>query len=106
MSRIYCYLAALHVLNIFKVPKGQSHDITASIYGQYLALWTEPVALRLCGQFEALGVVDARAELTAEHLTLAVTHPAVEVIPPVLRYNINRVCGECGLLHIVKGTMS
>jgi len=73
---------------------------------QYLTFRAEPVSFRLCSQFEALSVVDARAELTAEHLTLAVAHPAVEVIPPVLRYNINRVCGECRLLHIVKGTMS
>ncbi|TNN40897.1 hypothetical protein EYF80_048941 [Liparis tanakae] len=43
-------------------------------------------------EFEALGVVHPGAELTAEHLALAVAQPAVEVIPSVLRYNINRVC--------------
>ncbi|KAG7228159.1 hypothetical protein INR49_013442 [Caranx melampygus] len=42
-------------------------------------------------QFEALGVVHPGAELTAEHLALAVAQPAVEVIPAVLRYNINRL---------------
>lgn len=73
---------------------------------QYLTLRTEPVAFRLSSQFETLGMVDAWAELTAEHLALAVAHPAIEVVPAVLRYNINRICGECGLLHIVKGTMS
>ena len=73
---------------------------------EYLTLWAEPVAFWLSWQFEALGVVHPGAELTAEHLALAVAQPAVEIIPAVLRYNINRVCGECWLLHIVKGTMS
>lgn len=73
---------------------------------QYLTLGTEPVAFRLSSQFETLGMVDAWAELTAEHLALTVAHPAVEIIPPILWHNINRVCGECRLLDIVKGTMS
>ena len=72
---------------------------------EYLTLGAEPVALGLCCQFQASGVVHPRAELATEHLALAVAHPAVEVVAAVLRYNINRVCGECWLLHIVKGTM-
>lgn len=73
----------------------------------YLTLWAEPVTFRLGRQFEALGMIDSRAELAAQDLALPVTHPAIEVVPAVLRYNINRViCGECGLLHIVKWTMS
>ena len=57
---------------------------------EYLTLWAEPVAFWLSWQFEALGVVHPGAELTAEHLALAVAQPAVEIIPAVLRYNIDR----------------
>ena len=87
--------------NMTNPPPPQAHTSLM----RYLTLWTEPVALRLGGQFEALGVVHPGTELTAEHLTLAVAQPAVEVVPAVLRYNINRVCGECWLLGIVKGAV-
>jgi len=79
---------------------------THTSLARYLTLWTEPVALGLGGQLEALGVVDARAELAAEHLALAVAQPAVEVVPAVLRYDVDGVCGERRLLHVVEGTVS
>ena len=50
-------------------------------------------------------MINPGTELTAKDLAFPVTNPAVEIISSVLRYNINRVCGEW-LLHIVKRTMS
>lgn len=50
-------------------------------------------------------MINPGTELTAEDLSFPVTNPAVKVVPSILRYNINRVCGEW-LLHIVKRTMS
>jgi hypothetical protein len=73
---------------------------------RYLTLWTEPIALRLGGQFEALGVVHPGAELTAEHLTLAVAQPAVEVVPAVLRGRVHGVRVERRLLGVIEGAVS
>lgn len=70
-----------------------------------LTFRTKPVPLWFRCQSQTLSVINPGTELTAKDLAFPVTNPAVEIIPSILRYNINRVCGEW-LLHIVKRTMS
>lgn len=75
------------------------------LYQTNLTFWAKPIPLWLRCQFQTLSVINPRAEFTAEDLAFPMTNPAIEIIPSILRYNINRVCGEW-LLHIVKRTMS
>ena len=73
--------------------------------GTNLTFRTKPVPLWFRCQSQTLSVINPGTELTAKDLAFLVTNPAVEIISSILRYNINRVCGEW-LLHIVKWTMS
>lgn len=76
-----------------------------SLYQTNLTFWAKPIPLWFRCQFQTLSMINPRTEFTAEDLAFPMTNPAIEIIPSILRYNINRVCGEW-LLHIVKRTMS
>jgi len=74
-------------------------------YQTNLTFWAKPIPLWFRCQFQTLSMINPRTEFTAEDLAFPMTNPAIEIIPSILWYNINRVCGEW-LLHIVKRTMS
>lgn len=84
---------------------GFTLSLDAFCYCNLLTFRTKPVPLWFRCQSQTLSVINPGTELTAKDLAFPVTNPAVEIIPSILRYNINRVCGEW-LLHIVKRTMS